>query len=157
MTDFWRHGGTRSSSSSSSASRPTARFGEAREEEDIDTEPNAIGMEEESSREGEKPLAVFNPNGSLSISLQRARLPIHEYRRDFLFLVENFQTVIVVGQTGCGKTTRQSLINHQSSTINHQSSIINHQSSIINHQSSIINHQPSTINHQPSIINHQSP
>lgn len=27
--------------------------------------------------------------------------------REILYLVEKFQTVIVVGQTGCGKTTRK--------------------------------------------------
>ncbi|RCH88984.1 hypothetical protein CU098_002468, partial [Rhizopus stolonifer] len=37
---------------------------------------------------------------------QRERLPVFKLRRELLYLVETYQTVIVVGQTGCGKTTQ---------------------------------------------------
>jgi ATP-dependent RNA helicase DDX35 len=42
----------------------------------------------------------------LSIQQQRERLPIFKSRKELLYLVERHQTMIVVGQTGCGKTTR---------------------------------------------------
>jgi ATP-dependent RNA helicase DDX35 len=42
----------------------------------------------------------------LTIQQQRERLPVFKLRRELLYLVEKFQTLIVIGQTGCGKTTR---------------------------------------------------
>lgn len=78
---------------------------------------------------------VYNPNAKLSIAQQRRRLPIyvrasvrHAYRgcaglttwyvvvsrariaqderRQLLYLVERYGTVVVCGHTGCGKTTQ---------------------------------------------------
>lgn len=48
----------------------------------------------------------FNPNKSLSISQQRKKLPIYAHRDDILFLLESFQTLIIQGETGCGKSTQ---------------------------------------------------
>ncbi|KAI0928126.1 hypothetical protein AcW2_004237 [Taiwanofungus camphoratus] len=42
----------------------------------------------------------------LSIQSARERLPIFKHREKLLYCVENYGTVIVVGQTGCGKTTQ---------------------------------------------------
>ncbi|KAI8064826.1 uncharacterized protein B0P05DRAFT_229952 [Gilbertella persicaria] len=42
----------------------------------------------------------------LTLKQQRERLPVFKLRRELLYLVETYQTVIVVGQTGCGKTTQ---------------------------------------------------
>lgn len=42
----------------------------------------------------------------LTLQQQRERLPVFKLRRELLYLVENYQTTIVVGQTGSGKTTR---------------------------------------------------
>ncbi|KAG0171394.1 hypothetical protein DFQ30_001077 [Apophysomyces sp. BC1015] len=42
----------------------------------------------------------------LTLQQQRERLPVFSLRRELLYLIETFQTVIVVGQTGCGKTTQ---------------------------------------------------
>jgi hypothetical protein len=44
----------------------------------------------------------------LSIQQQRERLPIFKSRTQLLYLIEKYQTLVVVGQTGCGKTTRKS-------------------------------------------------
>jgi ATP-dependent RNA helicase DDX35 len=44
----------------------------------------------------------------LTIQQQRERLPVCKLRRELLYLVEKYQTTIVVGQTGSGKTTRKS-------------------------------------------------
>ncbi|KAF8078213.1 P-loop containing nucleoside triphosphate hydrolase protein [Lyophyllum atratum] len=43
---------------------------------------------------------------SLSIQSQRERLPIFKHRQRLLYCVERFGVIIVVGQTGCGKTTQ---------------------------------------------------
>ncbi|KAF5373103.1 hypothetical protein D9758_001733 [Tetrapyrgos nigripes] len=43
---------------------------------------------------------------SLSIQGQRERLPIFKHREKLLYCVEKHGVVIVVGQTGCGKTTQ---------------------------------------------------
>lgn len=48
----------------------------------------------------------FNPHENISLAKQRKLLPIYESRNNILYCVENFQTVILVGETGCGKTTR---------------------------------------------------
>ncbi|KAL1929926.1 hypothetical protein VTP01DRAFT_1080 [Rhizomucor pusillus] len=42
----------------------------------------------------------------LTLKQQRERLPVFKRRREILYLLEKYQTVIVVGQTGCGKTTQ---------------------------------------------------
>ncbi|KAK9767329.1 hypothetical protein K7432_002950 [Basidiobolus ranarum] len=50
---------------------------------------------------------IFDPTyNRLSIQQQRLRLPIYKSRDHLLYLIDKFQTVIVVGQTGCGKTTQ---------------------------------------------------
>ena len=38
---------------------------------------------------------------------ERARLPIAKQREKLLYMVQKYQVVVVVGQTGCGKTTRE--------------------------------------------------
>ncbi|KAL9714908.1 hypothetical protein Ac2012v2_001568 [Leucoagaricus gongylophorus] len=43
---------------------------------------------------------------SLSIQDQRERLPIFQHRSKLLYCIETYGTTIVVGQTGCGKTTQ---------------------------------------------------
>ena len=49
---------------------------------------------------------VYNPNASLSMERQRQSLPVFRYRNQILYLVENYRTVVVVGETGCGKSTQ---------------------------------------------------
>ncbi|KAF8610574.1 P-loop containing nucleoside triphosphate hydrolase protein [Ceratobasidium sp. AG-I] len=43
---------------------------------------------------------------NLGIQAQRERLPIFKHRENILYAVEKYGVVIVVGQTGCGKTTQ---------------------------------------------------
>eukprot|EP00123_Amoebidium_parasiticum_P020541 comp5204_c0_seq1/m.1245 comp5204_c0_seq1/g.1245 ORF comp5204_c0_seq1/g.1245 comp5204_c0_seq1/m.1245 type:complete len:699 (-) comp5204_c0_seq1:13-2109(-) len=47
-----------------------------------------------------------NPNSGLRLEQQRQNLPIYRYRDQILYLVEKFSVVIIVGETGCGKTTQ---------------------------------------------------
>ena len=42
-----------------------------------------------------------------SFTSQRTRLPISKHREKLLYCVEKYGVVIVVGQTGCGKSTRE--------------------------------------------------
>jgi ATP-dependent RNA helicase DDX35 len=70
------------------------------------------------------PLQVFNENGGIPLPQQRKRLPIFGNRSEFLsahplrarssrhvthsgrYGLKTFSTVILVGSTGCGKTTQ---------------------------------------------------
>ncbi|XP_068707056.1 probable ATP-dependent RNA helicase DHX35 [Montipora foliosa] len=58
--------------------------------------------------------AIYNPNSSLSMSLQRQRLPIFMHRTNILYLLEKYETVIIVGETGCGKSTQIPQYLHES-------------------------------------------
>lgn len=49
---------------------------------------------------------VYNPYAALSIEQQRQKLPVFKLRNHILYLVENYQTVVIVGETGCGKSTQ---------------------------------------------------
>ncbi|PAV76846.1 hypothetical protein WR25_25952 [Diploscapter pachys] len=49
---------------------------------------------------------VNNPYGSLNIQQQRVRLPIFKNRNHIIYMCEKYRTVIVVGETGCGKSTQ---------------------------------------------------
>ncbi|CAI4231079.1 unnamed protein product [Auanema sp. JU1783] len=62
---------------------------------------------EQPSTSSGDPLTVFNnPYGSLNIQSQRARLPIFKNRNHIIYMCERYRTVIVVGETGCGKSTQ---------------------------------------------------
>ncbi|KHN77076.1 putative ATP-dependent RNA helicase DHX35 -like protein [Toxocara canis] len=47
-----------------------------------------------------------NPYISLSIQQQRSRLPIFKNRNHILYLLEKYRALIIVGETGCGKSTQ---------------------------------------------------
>ncbi|XP_075211640.1 putative ATP-dependent RNA helicase DHX35 [Lycorma delicatula] len=49
---------------------------------------------------------IFNPNISLALELQRQRLPVYHKKAELLYLVETYQTLVLVGETGCGKSTQ---------------------------------------------------
>ena len=49
---------------------------------------------------------MYNPHGALSIDNQRQRLPIFSYRNHILYLLEANQVVVIVGETGSGKSTQ---------------------------------------------------
>lgn len=62
--------------------------------------------EKAESGEAGDAIHMFNPNENLTIAKQRKMLPIYSHRMQLLYAIEKFQTTILVGQTGCGKTTR---------------------------------------------------
>uniref|UniRef100_A0A673HAT1 Probable ATP-dependent RNA helicase DHX35 n=1 Tax=Sinocyclocheilus rhinocerous TaxID=307959 RepID=A0A673HAT1_9TELE len=49
---------------------------------------------------------IYNPHTALSIEKQRQRLPVFKHRNNILYLLESFQTVVIVGETGSGKSTQ---------------------------------------------------
>lgn len=49
---------------------------------------------------------IYNRNISQTIQVQRQRLPIYNNRNHILYLLEKYQTLILVGETGCGKSTQ---------------------------------------------------
>lgn len=49
---------------------------------------------------------AYNPNRNLSIEQQRQKLPVFQYRNHILYLAEKYQTVVIIGETGCGKSTQ---------------------------------------------------
>ncbi|KAJ7734918.1 P-loop containing nucleoside triphosphate hydrolase protein [Mycena maculata] len=65
----------------------------------------APGSSLDRETEGEE-YAVPSAISSLSIQSQRERLPIFKHRDKLLYAVEKYGVIIVVGQTGCGKTTQ---------------------------------------------------
>ncbi|XP_043566662.1 probable ATP-dependent RNA helicase DHX35 [Chiloscyllium plagiosum] len=72
------------------------------------TEGPGVGLSEErvSSAESSDTAVIYNRYASLSIEQQRQKLPIFKHRNHILYLVENYQTVVIVGETGCGKSTQ---------------------------------------------------
>jgi len=52
-------------------------------------------------------IIIYNPyDNKISINQQKINLPVYRNKIHILYLVENYQVVIVVGQTGSGKTTQ---------------------------------------------------
>lgn len=49
---------------------------------------------------------IYNPSSALPIPVQKHRLPISKNRDQILFLLEQNQVLVVVGDTGCGKSTQ---------------------------------------------------
>eukprot|EP01125_Pyxidicula_operculata_P020975 TRINITY_DN78_c0_g1_i1.p1 TRINITY_DN78_c0_g1~~TRINITY_DN78_c0_g1_i1.p1 ORF type:complete len:703 (+),score=140.58 TRINITY_DN78_c0_g1_i1:69-2177(+) len=70
------------------------------------TTPGAHLNEFDRANEGETQVVVYNKFDKLEINQQRVKLPIYSYKDALLYLVENYSTVVIVGSTGCGKTTQ---------------------------------------------------
>ncbi|XP_013394602.1 probable ATP-dependent RNA helicase DHX35 [Lingula anatina] len=68
--------------------------------------PGSTLSEERVSSEGQGTSVVYNPYRNLSLEQQRLKLPVFQHRTNILYLVESYQTVIVVGETGSGKSTQ---------------------------------------------------
>ena len=66
-------------------------------------------LDREAEAEGSLLPAVNTNTAHLSLDAQRQRLPIYKHRQKLLWCVEKYRVVIVVGQTGCGKSTRKLL------------------------------------------------
>lgn len=49
---------------------------------------------------------VYNAHHSLALDMQRQRLPIFKNKSHIIYLLEKYQTLVLVGETGCGKSTQ---------------------------------------------------
>jgi ATP-dependent RNA helicase DDX35 len=73
----------------------------------------APGIAVERATAAEAPLLVNNRLEHLPLSRQRAALPIYSHHRALLHALETHRTLIIVGETGCGKTTQVPQYLHQ--------------------------------------------
>jgi hypothetical protein len=48
-------------------------------------------------RESNEPVLISNKLKHMSVQRQRESLPIYRYKTEILYLIENFQTLILVG------------------------------------------------------------
>ncbi|XP_046552871.1 probable ATP-dependent RNA helicase DHX35 [Haliotis rubra] len=66
------------------------------------------GLQEErqSTKDAEAQPVKYNANQSMSIEQQRQKLPVFQHRSHILYLVERYQTVVIIGETGSGKSTQ---------------------------------------------------
>jgi ATP-dependent RNA helicase DDX35 len=65
-----------------------------------------LSLEVDRGEAGISPSAQFGGNDADSLAAQRTRLPIARLRDQLLYLVEQHSVTVVVGATGCGKTTQ---------------------------------------------------
>ncbi|XP_020295918.1 probable ATP-dependent RNA helicase DHX35 [Pseudomyrmex gracilis] len=49
---------------------------------------------------------VYNAHHSLALDMQRQHLPIFKNKNHIIYLLEKYQTLVLVGETGCGKSTQ---------------------------------------------------
>ncbi|CAI8014753.1 Probable ATP-dependent RNA helicase DHX35 [Geodia barretti] len=56
--------------------------------------------------EGAGTVLSYNPHINLTLTQQRQRLPIFKYRSQIMYLTEKYRTVVIIGETGSGKTTQ---------------------------------------------------
>uniref|UniRef100_A0A8D2N0M5 RNA helicase n=1 Tax=Zonotrichia albicollis TaxID=44394 RepID=A0A8D2N0M5_ZONAL len=66
----------------------------------------SVSEERQSPAESSAVTVIYNPYASLSIEQQRQKLPVFKLRNHILYLVENYQTLVIIGETGCGKSTQ---------------------------------------------------
>ena len=61
---------------------------------------------EETEKNSENISLFYNQNTWLSIDEQRKRLPVYRFKKQMEYLFDKYQTLVVVGETGCGKSTQ---------------------------------------------------
>lgn len=49
---------------------------------------------------------VYNRYHHLPLDTQRQKLPVFQYRNHILYLLEKYQSLVLIGETGCGKSTQ---------------------------------------------------
>jgi ATP-dependent RNA helicase DDX35 len=66
----------------------------------------SIGSDRLNELESEQELAKFNSFGNMSMNVQRQQLPVFKHRSELLYALETTRVLIVVGETGSGKSTQ---------------------------------------------------
>ena len=69
-------------------------------------------------------IPIVNRNKHLSLHQQRQVLPIYQYRNQILYAVEKYRTLVLVGETGCGKSTQIPQFLHENGWTDKNHSII---------------------------------
>lgn len=67
---------------------------------------------------------VVNRYKHLSLSQQRLQLPIARYKTEVLYLLEKYKTIVLIGETGSGKSTQLPQYLHESGWTNENLSIV---------------------------------
>lgn len=65
-----------------------------------------LQIERLNEKETEYELVKFNSFSNLALDVQRKQLPIYKYREQILYALETHRVVVVVGETGSGKSTQ---------------------------------------------------
>ncbi|KAG5186966.1 P-loop containing nucleoside triphosphate hydrolase protein [Tribonema minus] len=71
------------------------------------------GFVQERGGDAEAPVLVDPKLSHLPLSKQRQALPIYQYHRSLLYALETHRTLVIVGETGSGKTTQVPQYLHQ--------------------------------------------
>jgi HrpA-like RNA helicase len=68
----------------------------------------AFGVKFSAQQQQQQQHGAADPPAAAEPAAKRPRhgLPVESVRRELLYLVESHATVVVVGETGCGKTTQ---------------------------------------------------
>lgn len=72
----------------------------------LDYNTSNIQVERLNEAENDLELAKFNTHDEMSIDVQRQQLPIFKYRNQVLYALETHRVVVVIGETGSGKSTQ---------------------------------------------------
>lgn len=65
-----------------------------------------LNVEKIDDIESQYELHKFNVNTDKAIDLQRKQLPIYKYKNHILYLLEKNRVLVLIGETGCGKSTQ---------------------------------------------------
>lgn len=66
----------------------------------------AFGISFDADRDAASIPAVIDSEKQSGLLHQRNRLPVTRYQREILYLLEKHSCTVLVGETGCGKTTQ---------------------------------------------------
>ena len=64
-----------------------------------------VGLRDEARNEEDTCALVFSKSRA-PLAQQRMLLPIYKHKKQILYAVENFAVTVIVGETGCGKSTQ---------------------------------------------------
>ena len=62
-----------------------------------------------SEREDDSAQPIDPKLSNLPLEIQRKSLPIYRHRNSLLFALQKYRATVLVGETGCGKTTQVSV------------------------------------------------
>eukprot|EP01039_Chlorochromonas_danica_P009111 gene9111-10058_t len=72
-----------------------------------------LSSEREYSGEGNGSNLILNRHKHLALRQQRELLPIFRVKKEILYAIENYRTLVLLGETGCGKSTQLPLYLHE--------------------------------------------